>query len=252
MSSVSKNKLGITNESDLAIAEAEYSSARIAELVEKPIIGKFDVDHLRAIHHHIFQDIYPTAGFFHTSDQVRTKNRVSELTGQRHIVLYPPIQIANCNINDFLKRSVAELKSSNDVSHRQGKLIDIYAELDYFHPFADGNSRTLRVFTRDLANQMGLDLNWGTSNLNETSRDVLYAARDKSVLRRIINDVHSEHEMKAISQTLFLLSKYQGLKEVVTPMFVTAGTELSSQKKDKQESPNTSKKRIHNSDFKPS
>ena len=38
---------------------------------------------------------------------------------------------------------------------RMGQL---YADLDYLHPFSEGNSRTLRTFTRQLAREVGF--NW--------------------------------------------------------------------------------------------
>ena len=56
------NKLNIKYEKDLFNAEKELTAIRLRELQEKPIKGKYDFAHLKAIHKYIFQDIYSWAG----------------------------------------------------------------------------------------------------------------------------------------------------------------------------------------------
>lgn len=56
--SVLINKLNITNEQDLCVAEREISSLRMMELEDKPLKGKLDFNHLKKIHYNIFKDIY--------------------------------------------------------------------------------------------------------------------------------------------------------------------------------------------------
>jgi Antitoxin VbhA/Fic/DOC family len=46
--------------------EARQTHRRIAELIDTPITGIFDAAHLKAIHRHIFQDVYEWAGEFQT------------------------------------------------------------------------------------------------------------------------------------------------------------------------------------------
>ncbi|RYF09248.1 MAG: hypothetical protein EOO77_24280 [Oxalobacteraceae bacterium] len=60
----------------------------------------------------------------------------------------------------------------------------LYGDLDHLHPFSEGNSRTLRSFTRQLAEQTGHELDWNLTNANAVTRDALYKARDIEVLRR--------------------------------------------------------------------
>jgi len=60
----------------------------------------------------------------------------------------------------------------------------LYGDLDHLHPFSEGNSRTLRSFTRQLAEQTGHELDWNITNANAVTRDALYKARDIEVLRR--------------------------------------------------------------------
>ena len=62
-STVLVNKLDLQNQADLDAFEAEISSAR----AEEPLPGgSMDFENYKAIHHHLFQDVYHWAG------QVRT------------------------------------------------------------------------------------------------------------------------------------------------------------------------------------
>jgi cell filamentation protein len=47
---VLKNKLGISEEEELKAADASLVAWRTYQLVEKPLQGRFDLDHLKAIH----------------------------------------------------------------------------------------------------------------------------------------------------------------------------------------------------------
>src|SRR5690242_3777605 len=56
---VLKNKLDLRDPDELASFEAEMSDARADE--ETPA-GELDFRHFKAIHHHLFQDVYDWAG----------------------------------------------------------------------------------------------------------------------------------------------------------------------------------------------
>jgi cell filamentation protein len=51
---VLKNKLGVKDKEKLATLEYEFSTFRALELSEKSIRGNFDLEHLKAIHKHLF------------------------------------------------------------------------------------------------------------------------------------------------------------------------------------------------------
>jgi cell filamentation protein len=55
--SVLKNPRGLTDPELLDRFEARRTHRRIAELIDTPIAGKFDVAHLQAIHRYIFRDV---------------------------------------------------------------------------------------------------------------------------------------------------------------------------------------------------
>ena len=56
---VLRNKLGIRDAPTLEAAERRFVAQRLLEAVPT---GDFDLDHLRAIHRHLFQDVYEWAG----------------------------------------------------------------------------------------------------------------------------------------------------------------------------------------------
>jgi cell filamentation protein len=58
-----------------------------------------------------------------------------------------------------------------------------YSELDAVHPFRDGNSRTLRAFTSDLAESADHKLDWARAAQRADGRERLYLARDLAVMR---------------------------------------------------------------------
>jgi cell filamentation protein len=65
---VLKNIRGIRNQEILNSFEADRVAQRSLELIECPLSGLFDSDHLQGIHRYLFQDVYEWAGEFRTVD----------------------------------------------------------------------------------------------------------------------------------------------------------------------------------------
>ena len=65
-SGVFRNRLGLTDRAALSLAEVKLSSVRIDQLKRRRLPGRYDLDHLRAFHWTIFQDVYPWAGQLRT------------------------------------------------------------------------------------------------------------------------------------------------------------------------------------------
>jgi len=63
---VLRNVLDIRDAQQLAAFEANATAARLIELDERCLVGRFDVAHLKSIHRYIFQDVYRWAGEFRT------------------------------------------------------------------------------------------------------------------------------------------------------------------------------------------
>lgn len=62
-SGVLQNRFGLDDHAALSKAEMDLTRSRLAELNDgKALSSTFERDHLKALHHHIFQDVYPWAG----------------------------------------------------------------------------------------------------------------------------------------------------------------------------------------------
>lgn len=55
---VLKNLRGLIDPEQLERFEGRRTHQRIAELVDKPLSGRLDLAHLKAIHRYIFQEVY--------------------------------------------------------------------------------------------------------------------------------------------------------------------------------------------------
>lgn len=167
------------------VREGELVFARIRELRREPLPGRFDVEHLKAVHTYLFQDLpHHRPGVFREDTERWGKARMLEGTSWTHGVHY-----ANENIEARIKGILdrfggpAALRGLT-LDDAAGKLAELYGDLDHAHGFYEGNSRTLREFTRELTLAAGLDLQWGHTNTGAAERNALYIARDVAVLDR--------------------------------------------------------------------
>lgn len=176
------------NPEELDRLSEQKSFARIVELEQDPVKGNFDASHLMEVHRRIFQDSPQHGpGELRPAVQNHIKNRCLESTPHRYWVHYAPnpegelgSKLAQAldgwsNVAALSELSVAEFS---------GRMAYLYGNLDYLHPFQEGNSRTLRSFTRELAQAAGFKLSWGPSNADAQVRDKLYVARDLEVTER--------------------------------------------------------------------
>ena len=173
-------------------SEGRFTSLRQTELQHRPVHGSFDAAHLREVNRRIFQDLPNIAGFEDvTPGEFRQpveagkdwmKNRgLSTVEGSFFVAYSRMDDAAKARLDKVLEGAkpdeLRDLKT-DDFTQRVGKL---YAELDYVHPFQDGNSRTLRTFTSQLAKEAGYHIDWDRFSRSPAGRDLLYIARDRSV-----------------------------------------------------------------------
>jgi hypothetical protein len=110
-SSVLRNKLGIIDAGSLDQIERRFVAQRIAEVIPA---GRFDLAHLRAIHRHLFQDVYPWAGELRTVEIAKDGHqfqfrRVFE-TG------WPPYQGAWASLFESALRLVQRTDDENAIT----------------------------------------------------------------------------------------------------------------------------------------
>lgn len=141
------NLADITNPDDLLFFESGAVAKRIQELYEKPIRIK-GVDSLLSIHKHLFQDVYSWAG-------KRRKVEISKAGKQ----FFPTTHFDNAF--RFIDTLISDYRSISKGENLQiaEKLAEILDNVNYLHPFREGNGRVQREFLRLLALEKGLTLN---------------------------------------------------------------------------------------------
>ena len=138
------NKADIRDQAALDAFEADATSVRLLELHEQPIDGKFDLEHLCAIHRHLFQDVYEWAGETRTIDISKGTSRFANWP---LIDSYLGKQLAALTNEKFL-RSLPPEQFIERLAHTM-------AEINATHPFREGNGRVQRAFCAQLADRAG-------------------------------------------------------------------------------------------------
>jgi len=152
-----RNLLDINDSDVLLFVESGAVTKRLQELYENPIKIK-GVDSLFEIHSHLFQDIYVWAG----------KKRKVEISkdGKQFF----PISHFD-NAFRYINQLISEFQKipNNNKSLIAEKLAEILDNINYLHPFREGNGRVQREFLRTLAFEKQIKL-----NLNPADNKIVY------------------------------------------------------------------------------
>lgn len=153
------NHLGIRDAATLDAAERMFTDERVRgpmpEATQMPTYEGF-----KAIHFHLFQDLYAWAG------QERTYT-----TGRGAAPFAPPEQIASWMEKQFkIFRDAGELKGLSAEAFAY-KAADLITEINAAHPFIEGNGRTQRVWLGGVAERAGFEF-----KIRPEDRDAWYGA----------------------------------------------------------------------------
>lgn len=154
-SGVLRNLLGITDTDELATAEADFTSVRIAQLNLSPLPGSYDLAHLQAFHRHIFGDVYDWAG------ELRT------VAIGRGMSFCRPDHIAGDAEELFAWLARAAHLHGLEREAFVDALTELLSDLNALHPFREGNGRTQRAFIAQLARDAGHPVRWSTMDPQE-------------------------------------------------------------------------------------
>ena len=144
---VLRNYENITDAHLLHVFESIKVSFRLEELQTNPIKIKSSAT-LLDIHKHLFQDIYAWAGKLRTVEISKGGKPFFPLSHFPNAFMY-----INSLIAEYRKIS------KQDKPQLAQKLAEILDNINYLHPFREGNGRTQREFLRLLAAENGLLLN---------------------------------------------------------------------------------------------
>lgn len=139
------NKLGITNQSDLA-REEKITKLKALELFDSKKINDFEVrtfKGLSQIHRYLFEDVYSFAGEIRKVNIAKDNFRFAS-------VLY---------LEDILK------KIDNMPQDNFDNIISKYVEMNVAHPFREGNGRSTRIWLdMILKNNLNKVVDWSKIN----------------------------------------------------------------------------------------
>ncbi len=178
--------------------EAVLVSSRIEELFESPLTGRFDVEHLKAVHSYIFQDLpeHRPGVIRERTEDAWVKHRGLEGQSGGYKVYY-----ANTDIEAKITQALKRLGGLDAIKGQPAdvvtvRLATLYGDLDHAHGFYEGNSRTLREFTRQLASEACYSLDWVKTGVGTKERNQLYVARDLAVFERAFPGLTEDKAMK--------------------------------------------------------
>ncbi|MEG2386660.1 MAG: Fic family protein [Aurantimicrobium sp.] len=151
-SQVLRNRLGIQNLEELQAAENDLLELQVAKLRAQPslISRTYDLQHLRKIHHHLFQDIYDWAGELRTVGLARDGGD----SFAPPLNIYQPVDHVAQRISDTNR--LANIPSEA----LPQELAYLYDYVNFAHPFREGNGRTQREFFQQLLQETERSLNW--------------------------------------------------------------------------------------------
>lgn len=140
---VLKNRAGLRDAAELEGFELEMSALRADEPLPE---GEFDTAHYRAVHHHLFQDVYDWSGEYRTVRTAKDGNAFCypEYIAQEMERLFPSLQA-----------SVLDASTFEDFAALSAEFL---GELNAIHPFREGNGRSQLSFLHLIGLRAGYEL----------------------------------------------------------------------------------------------
>lgn len=164
-----ENKLGITNNAELAREEERISKRKAKEMFEKGYLDELEAGTyatLAEIHRYLFEDIYEFAG---------EMRQVNIAKGNFRFASMMYLEEALRNIDKMPQASFDEI-------------IEKYVEMNIAHPFREGNGRSTRIWLDlILKKELGRVVDWSLVD----KEDYLLAME-----RSPVKDIEIKHLLK--------------------------------------------------------
>ena len=163
------NKLGITNQIELARAEEKISKQKAKQLFDSGDINKVEIGTFKGlsfIHNYLFCDIYPFAGIMRTVNISKDDFRFAPLM--------------------YLEASLKHIDSMAQGNFDE--IIEKYVEMNIAHPFREGNGRATRIWLDlMLKKEIKQVIDW-----NKIDKDEYLSA----IKRSVVKDIEIKHLFK--------------------------------------------------------
>ena len=176
-----KNKLGITDSTELAREEERISKRKAAEMFESGMLDEMipgSYRALQAIHNQLFCDVYEFAG------QTRTVN-----------IAKGNFRFAPVMYLDAALESIEKMPQSTF-----DEIIEKYVEMNIAHPFREGNGRSTRIWLDQiLKKKLGKVIDWSLVDKDDylmaMERSPVKDVEIKVLLKAALTDKINNREM---------------------------------------------------------
>jgi len=173
------NKLGINDDKKLKEFEAAITFAKASELEKDPLSDSFDVEHYKAIHRFLFEDIYEWAGKYR---KINMSKKGTNFADAQRIPELMDACFKRLKDNDFF--------ANNSFDEFVENIVDFYQTTNMIHPFREGNGRTQRLFITQLIRHNGYEINFSDMDSDELMIATIQAANGiKDNLIRIFSEI---------------------------------------------------------------
>lgn len=143
-----RNLVGATTQEQLRKAESDIAST--AELALEGIPRSNDLKELQAIHKALFGKVYDWAGEIRTVD-------IKKGSEEFFLFQFQIPQGADFVFSELAKEHGLKELSKDDFV---GRLAYFYEQVNFIHPFREGNGRTQRIFWNRVAADAGHFIDW--------------------------------------------------------------------------------------------
>lgn len=202
---VLRNRFGYRTHSQLRVDEYRITSERLVEIeLGHGPGGRFDAAHLKAIHRFLFSSVYEWAG--HTRDERPIvdglpvepvgglhKGGTSFLHGSR---IGRGLEEALRPISDPDALKGSAFREFAEIAGR------VLSELNYVHPFREGNGRTQEAFIAELARHVGHDVDFSVITKPRMIAASIAATNDPDhpALRALVEDAVDPARVRALRE----------------------------------------------------
>jgi cell filamentation protein len=176
--------------------------------------GQFDATHLKAIHRHLFQDVYEWAG--HSRDE-RFKLSDGTIVSEPFLRKFDGAPfLEGPLIAGHLKRITGKLRdekylrglSREEFANRAAVVL---VELNSVHPFREGNGRTQRVFMVELAREAGhpLDFSYVSRQRMLQASIAGNEKNDAAMMQRMFPEIGDPVRVAALGKAVSALEQHK-------------------------------------------
>lgn len=195
-----ENKLNITNQLELALAEERISKQKAKKLFDSGDINDIAVGTFKGlaqIHTYLFEDIYTFAG------------KIRDVNIAKGNFRFAPLM--------YLQASLVNIDAMPQASF--GQIVEKYVEMNVAHPFREGNGRATRIwldliFKQELKKVVDWNLVEKNEYLSAIERSVVKDLEIKTLLSKALTDQINDRAlyMKGVDISYY----YEGYQEFKT------------------------------------